>query len=87
MRLKCISGPSNGKRVELPDSYREIEITDPRVLPLACVGSKIAPTFSVGFTVYTRRVLRESINGSLQEVEYLAPDGVGDLEAIRHLFE
>jgi hypothetical protein len=38
-------------------------------------------------TIYTRRTLRESVNGQIQEVQYLAPYGVSDLEAIRHLFE
>jgi hypothetical protein len=87
MKLKCIGGPSDGKRVEVPEGYRDINVRDPFVQPRMMHGeiSNIGPTINT--TVYTRRIMREYVDGKMQELQYLAPAGVAEIDAVRHLFE
>lgn len=93
MKLKCIGGPSDGKFVEVAKHHLDARVRDPQKPDEA--GSyqtmRVPNPRQIGdlpsTTIYTRRVLREVVNGSIQELHYLAPYGVNDLEAIRHLFE
>lgn len=89
MRLKCIGGPSNGRIVELSGSYLEITLPNPRVesfltQPLADIA--VVGPVHIMTTTYTRRILREATpDGKVNEIQYLAPCGATDLEALRFL--
>lgn len=90
MKLKCIGGPSDGDIIELSASYRDVRVVDPK-LPLHSDWSSVNPdsvpatVSSVGYTVYTRRILRQYENGELRELQYLAPADVSDINALRPL--
>ena len=74
MRLKCIGGPVDGRVVDLT-TYIELRV------PI--VGDD-----GFRWVVYTRRVLR-SIDAEfgIQELHYLAPAGISDVNSLRHLLE
>jgi hypothetical protein len=74
MRLKCIGGPADGR---VFDFANHLEL---RVLILGNDGLRCV--------IYTRRVLR-SIDAEfgIEELSYLAPAGVSDADALRHLLE
>ena len=91
MKLKCISGPSHGRMIEVPEGYRDIRVNDSFKMPVIGPNPLVERTTgflaqqAMGFTIYTRRFLREIANGEMTEIQYLAPEGVGDMEALRPL--
>lgn len=89
MKLKCIGGPSDGKVVEMADAYQTQRVADPRrdpMPPFPAPGDLVSPT-PMTSTIYTRRVFRERSEAVAEQVqvECLAPYGVSDIEALRHL--
>jgi len=83
MILKCIGGPSDGKRVNVVDSSLFVTVRNP--LPGLALKSYEA-VVDQGDTVYTRRVLRQVVGAEMEEIQYLAPEGMSDIESIRHMF-
>jgi hypothetical protein len=88
MKLKCIGGPSDGKIIEVPDSYMDVRVPDPVQLVTRPGGPPEEQFTSVGLTVYTRRLLHHvGANQERLTIQYLAPHGISDLDSLRPLLE
>lgn len=89
MKLRCVLGPRDGWYWEILEHYKDINIPAPAknkmvLLPLDKAGT-VHPTTEI--TRYTRRLLRQlDSEGHVDEFQFLAPDGISDMEALRHQF-
>ena len=91
MRLKCVGGPRDGQYWEMPAHYKDIFIPAPRTLladPSVFDRETIENTASaIEATRYTRRILASVNNvGERDEMQFLAPDGMSDMDALRLQF-
>lgn len=69
MGFKVIGGPADGRYVDI--DRRDFTF---RTVP--------QPGIQV-LTTYTRRILREIVDGQMNEIVYFAPDEVSDLNVLR----
>lgn len=84
-KLKCVGGPRDGQYWEMPGHYKDIKIQNPHQITPS--GSVVIYSPSISFTVYTRRMLCSmGKNGEKDEFQFLAPEGMSDMEAFRLQF-
>lgn len=85
--MRCIGGPSHGRRVHVPDGAHYVNVVDPMQMHGPSFSAPMVGPAEVSITTatdYTRRTLRQVLpNGDVDEIQYLAPEGMRDLAALR----
>ena len=88
--LKCVGGKADGQRVDVPNGSLSMRVFHPLDRARASVKNTMDADWIEAalenYTIYTRRVIRGVAGEKVEEIEYLAPEGMSDIESIRHMF-
>lgn len=85
--IRCVGGPWDGRLIETP-SGPHLRVRNPAMASAydgrECLPPDIARTDHV---IYTRRFLCSYSHNEKDEITFLAPETMSDINAVRHLLK
>lgn len=84
--LVCVGGLAAGRRVDVPDNRRHIQVLEPldtAFMHRSCSDAELAGDSFVRFEIYER----QSLHWPSGQAEYLAPQGMPASEQIEELLK